>query len=297
MLLPTHDGSYFIVFISFATNSNLSSHNHHTCLCMCAHGVLSAALISTQLSHQIRLPRRRRAGLTSRTDCGLQRMQPAAPHAPVRARFPSSAACLVLLLLAFLSGDVGQQHVMASPAGRTRRLLDQTPQAAATGAAVSAGTGRRVPRWRAAERLGAVPLVLWQTFRTSQLPSAAQELVDTWHHKNPGLLMRLHNDTQASRFINRTFSQEVQRVYAGFPLGVMRADMWRYAILYARGGELLWVPSCRLGDSEGRRSMDCERARPPRHKPRQPSSPFATFLWPAECLCASAPFVDRPGGM
>lgn len=247
--------------------------------------------------HQIRLPRRRRAGLTSRTDCGLQRMQPAAPHAPVRARFPSSAACLVLLLLAFLSGDVGQQHVMASPAGRTRRLLDQTPQAAATGAAVSAGTGRRVPRWRAAERLGAVPLVLWQTFRTSQLPSAAQELVDTWHHKNPGLLMRLHNDTQASRFINRTFSQEVQRVYAGFPLGVMRADMWRYAILYARGGELLWVPSCRLGDSEGRRSMDCERARPPRHKPRQPSSPFATFLWPAECLCASAPFVDRPGGM
>ena len=223
-------------------------------------------------------------------------MQPAAPHAPVRARFPTLAACLVLLLLAFLSSGVGQQHVVAAPSGR---LLDQTPQAAAIGATVSAGTGRRVPRWRAADRLGAVPLVLWQTFRTSQLPSAAQDLVNTWHHKNPGLLMRLHNDTQASRFINRTFSQEVQRVYAGFPLGVMRADMWRYAILYARGGESLWLPSCGLGSSESLRSLECGRARPPRHELRQPGSPFAVcgrrdartlvhLLWIAQVACDEA---------
>jgi alpha 1,6-mannosyltransferase len=44
------------------------------------------------------------------------------------------------------------------------------------------------------------------------------------------------NDTEAADFIAAFYSPEVAQLYAAYPLGVMRADFWRYAILYAYGG-------------------------------------------------------------
>ena len=82
-----------------------------------------------------------------------------------------------------------------------------------------------------------IPPVLWQTYRTSALPTAAQQLVSSWQILNPELDLRMHNDSRASTFINRTFVDDLVEVYHNLPLGVMRADLFRYAILYARGGE------------------------------------------------------------
>ena len=47
---------------------------------------------------------------------------------------------------------------------------------------------------------------------------------------------RLHGDDRADDFIERNFDEEVLRTFRGFPLGVMRADFWRYAVLYMHGG-------------------------------------------------------------
>lgn len=44
------------------------------------------------------------------------------------------------------------------------------------------------------------------------------------------------DDEQASAFILDNYGPSVHSLYASFPLGVMRADFWRYAILYANGG-------------------------------------------------------------
>lgn len=41
---------------------------------------------------------------------------------------------------------------------------------------------------------------------------------------------------QAEEFVAQAFDAETLRVYRSFPLAVMKADFWRYAILYARGG-------------------------------------------------------------
>ena len=43
-----------------------------------------------------------------------------------------------------------------------------------------------------------------------------------------------------------SFDNETYTAYRSFPLGVMRADMWRYAVLYKRGGlyadvDVRWV--------------------------------------------------------
>jgi hypothetical protein len=46
----------------------------------------------------------------------------------------------------------------------------------------------------------------------------------------------LMNDTEAAAFISNFYGAEVAKLYEAYPLGVMRADFWRYAILYAHGG-------------------------------------------------------------
>jgi hypothetical protein len=44
------------------------------------------------------------------------------------------------------------------------------------------------------------------------------------------------NDSEAAAFISDFFGAEVAKLYEAYPLGVMRADFWRYAVLYAYGG-------------------------------------------------------------
>jgi alpha 1,6-mannosyltransferase len=44
------------------------------------------------------------------------------------------------------------------------------------------------------------------------------------------------NDTEASAFIRTFYGRAVAAIYDAFPVGVMRGDFWRYAILYAYGG-------------------------------------------------------------
>lgn len=46
----------------------------------------------------------------------------------------------------------------------------------------------------------------------------------------------LLNDTEAAAFIAEFYGPAVAALYAAYPLGVMRADFWRYAVLYAYGG-------------------------------------------------------------
>lgn len=41
---------------------------------------------------------------------------------------------------------------------------------------------------------------------------------------------------QAEELVAQTLDAESLRVYRSFPLAVMKADFWRYAVLYARGG-------------------------------------------------------------
>lgn len=44
------------------------------------------------------------------------------------------------------------------------------------------------------------------------------------------------DDTEAADFIHTSFGRDVHGVYSSLPLGVMRADFWRYAALYRYGG-------------------------------------------------------------
>lgn len=81
-----------------------------------------------------------------------------------------------------------------------------------------------------------IPRQLWQSYRTSNLSGEAAQAVSTWAHVNSNLSMMFHDDAAADAFILDMFGPDVHATYTSFPLAVMRADFWRYAILYARGG-------------------------------------------------------------
>lgn len=77
---------------------------------------------------------------------------------------------------------------------------------------------------------------LWQTSKTRDLGNRASLLHSSWQLLNPGMNVTLVNDTEAADFVSSFYGPEVAHLYAAYPLGVMRADLWRYLVLYAHGG-------------------------------------------------------------
>lgn len=81
-----------------------------------------------------------------------------------------------------------------------------------------------------------VPDRVWQTYNTEDLPPKAQECQNTWKTHFASSAYALHDDAKILDFMQTHFDSEIVDVFQGFPLGVMRADMWRYAVLYIHGG-------------------------------------------------------------
>ncbi|KAF6263852.1 hypothetical protein COO60DRAFT_1664714 [Scenedesmus sp. NREL 46B-D3] len=81
-----------------------------------------------------------------------------------------------------------------------------------------------------------IPQVLWQTSKSKQLSERATKLQDSWAALNPSLNTTLMDDAEAAAFVASFYGPAVAALYAAYPLGVMRADFWRYAVLYAYGG-------------------------------------------------------------
>ena len=48
--------------------------------------------------------------------------------------------------------------------------------------------------------------------------------------------MLVRRPQAADTFMASSFDNDTVTAYRGFPLGVMRSDMWRYAVLYERDG-------------------------------------------------------------
>lgn len=83
---------------------------------------------------------------------------------------------------------------------------------------------------------GAIPRVVWQTYKTRQLPNMAALFANTWRTTNPEWSVRLFDDADARRFISMHFGALHVEVFDSYPIGVMRADFWRYCVLFKEGG-------------------------------------------------------------
>lgn len=77
---------------------------------------------------------------------------------------------------------------------------------------------------------------LWQTFRWRKLTRNAENARLSWLDRNPSLSFEVWMDEQVDTFVQQFFGPDLFSLYESFPLGVMKADFWRYAILFAKGG-------------------------------------------------------------
>eukprot|EP00038_Savillea_parva_P028986 m.68213 g.68213 ORF g.68213 m.68213 type:complete len:396 (+) comp8498_c0_seq1:268-1455(+) len=78
---------------------------------------------------------------------------------------------------------------------------------------------------------------LWQTMDSNSYNSPQiLDAVSSWDALNPSIRHKVLNDSAIDVFMASNFGTQTYEVFRGYPLNVMRADMWRIAVIYARGG-------------------------------------------------------------
>lgn len=77
---------------------------------------------------------------------------------------------------------------------------------------------------------------IWQTYKTKTLPAPAAAAMSTWIQKNPTWTHSLYDDADIDEYIVHYWDQAMYRFYKSLPVGVMKADLWRYLILTTHGG-------------------------------------------------------------
>jgi hypothetical protein len=81
-----------------------------------------------------------------------------------------------------------------------------------------------------------IPNILWQTWKTKNIPESIRVQADSWKISNPQLKLCFMDDAECSNFILEHFGTEVHEHYNSLPQSIMRADFWRLAVVYVYGG-------------------------------------------------------------
>jgi len=84
-----------------------------------------------------------------------------------------------------------------------------------------------------------IPLDIYQTWHTKNLPTKMGENVKNLKYKNPEFEYHLYDDYECRDFIKKNFDKEVLNAFDTLIPGAYKADLWRYCILYKNGGVYL----------------------------------------------------------
>ena len=80
-----------------------------------------------------------------------------------------------------------------------------------------------------------IPQRVSQTWRSKSLPSEARRLQQSWSGNNPDFVHSLFDDDECAEVVAEVAPQFLDD-YLSFPYPVMRADFFRYAVIYRDGG-------------------------------------------------------------
>lgn len=81
-----------------------------------------------------------------------------------------------------------------------------------------------------------IPKIIWQTYKTEYPPAVALDCVRSWLISNPEYEWMYFDDELCDKFMRDHFDDEFYSIYDSLPIGVMKSDMWRVAIVYVYGG-------------------------------------------------------------
>ncbi|CAG9940540.1 unnamed protein product [Clonostachys rosea f. rosea IK726] len=84
------------------------------------------------------------------------------------------------------------------------------------------------------------PAYIWQTWKSTPADEGFEfrEQESSWSDQHPGFIHEVINDDVARDLLRLLYASvpEVLEAYSALPLPVLKADLFRYLILYARGG-------------------------------------------------------------
>jgi hypothetical protein len=85
-------------------------------------------------------------------------------------------------------------------------------------------------------QVNGVPLVIYETYGSLSVPPKMKECMDKLRHANPEFKHYLYSDAECLAFIKENFDQDVAEAFTVLKPGAYKSDLWRYCILYKRGG-------------------------------------------------------------
>ena len=95
-----------------------------------------------------------------------------------------------------------------------------------------------------------IPKTIWQTCKTSLPPLIANRGIATWLDHNPNYTWYYFDDDKCRQFIQDHYDSAFCNMYDSLPLGVMRADVWRVAVVYIYGGIYADIDTCCLQSAD-----------------------------------------------
>jgi mannosyltransferase OCH1-like enzyme len=81
-----------------------------------------------------------------------------------------------------------------------------------------------------------VPLIIYQTWATKDLPPKMSQCVHKLKADNPEFDHYLYDDADCREFIKTEYDSEILEAYDQLVPGAYKADLWRYCVLYKTGG-------------------------------------------------------------
>lgn len=88
-----------------------------------------------------------------------------------------------------------------------------------------------------------IPKVIYQTYKTNKLPFIFRWHIGRLKKKNPDYDYQFYDDSRIDKFILNEFGENIFKLYKCINIGAAKADFFRYAILYKRGGIYLDIDS------------------------------------------------------
>ena len=81
-----------------------------------------------------------------------------------------------------------------------------------------------------------IPLQIFQTWYTKDLPPYMRKCVDTLKSQNPEFKHFLYDDDECREYIAKNYDADVLSAFDQLIPGAYKADLWRYCVLYKEGG-------------------------------------------------------------
>lgn len=81
-----------------------------------------------------------------------------------------------------------------------------------------------------------IPLNLFQTWHSLDLPPKMRENIELLKKQNPEFQYHLFDDAMCREFIFTNFDRTILFAYDKLKPGAYKADLWRYCVLYKKGG-------------------------------------------------------------